>query len=67
MDGVEQMYEVEALQVYLLNPQLQALAGGADPVTDDLPEAARRAMFRRMRELPRIPPALRSKLDQVLR
>jgi hypothetical protein len=67
VEGVEQMYEVEALQVYLLNPQLQALAGGADPVTDDLPAAERRAMFRRMREVPRISQALRSKLDQVLR
>jgi subtilisin family serine protease len=67
VDGVEQMYEVEALQVYLLNPQLQVLAGGADPLTDDLPAAERRALFRRMRELPRISQALRSKLDEVLR
>jgi len=67
VEGVEQMYEVEALQVFLLNPQLQALAGGADPVTDSLTPAERQAMFRRMRELPRISQALRSKLDQILR
>jgi subtilisin family serine protease len=67
VDGVEQMYEVEALQVYLLSPQLQSLTGGADPVTDDLPAAERRTMFRRMRELPRISQALRSKLDRVVK
>jgi hypothetical protein len=67
VDGVEQMYEVEALQVYLLNPQLQALTGVADPVTDDLPAPERRALFRRMRELPRISQALRSKLNHLLR
>lgn len=66
IDGVQQMFEVEALQVYLLTPALQALAGGADPVTDDLPHAERRAMFRQMRELPRTSQALRAKLTQVL-
>jgi hypothetical protein len=67
VDGVEQMYEVEALQVYLVTPQLQTIAGGADPITDDLPAAERRALFRRMQESPRISRALRSKLDAVLR
>jgi hypothetical protein len=67
VDGVEQMHEVEALQTYMLMPQLQAIAGGADPITDELPDDERRALFRRMRESPRISQALRSKLDQVLR
>jgi subtilisin family serine protease len=66
IDGVEQMYEVEALQVYLVTPQLQTIAGGADPITDDLPAAERRVLFRRMRESPRISRALRSRLDAVL-
>lgn len=64
-DGVEQMYEVEALQVYLQTPALQQLAGGADPVADPLPPADRRRLVDAMRQSPHISDALRAHLDQL--
>jgi subtilisin family serine protease len=64
--GVDRMYEVEALQTFLLTPALHELAGGADPLTDPLPPADRQALLARMRQLPRISRALRHHLDVVL-
>jgi hypothetical protein len=65
--GEEQMFEVEALQAFLLTPGVQALAGGADPLTDALPPADRRAVLEGLRRSPRISDALRRRLGEVLR
>jgi subtilisin family serine protease len=65
--GIEQMYEVEALQVFSLSAELQRLAGGADPLTDPLPTADRRAVLETMRQSRRISEALRLRIDEVLR
>jgi hypothetical protein len=64
--GPERMYEVEALQVFLSSAELQRLAGGADPLTDPLPPADRRAVLERMRQSPRISDALRGRLGELL-
>jgi hypothetical protein len=60
------MYEVEALQAFLLSPELQRLAGGADPLTDPLPAAERRVLLGRMGQSPRISDALRQRLTEVI-
>lgn len=65
--GLEQMYEVEALQVFMSSAELQRLAGGADPLADPLPAADRRAVLTRMRHSPRISQALQARLGQVLK
>ena len=64
-DGTEEMYEVEALQVFLQSPGLQELAGGADPLADQLPPAERRQLVDSMRQSPRISEALREHLKRL--
>ena len=66
-DGVEQMYEVEALQLFLLSPDLQRLAGGADPLTDTLPPTDRRALLLAMQRAPHASDALRQRLGEAVR
>jgi hypothetical protein len=65
--GHEQMYEVEALQVFLQTPAFQRLVGGADPVRDRLSPAEAKRLIEAMRLSPLISNALRSHLDDLAR
>jgi hypothetical protein len=57
--GHELMYEVEALQVFEQDSALQELAGGADPLRDDLDRASRRRLVATLAKLPGVSDALR--------
>lgn len=61
------MYEVEALQVFLLSPHLQELVGGADPYNDSLSRADFRKLVAALRASPMISRALRDHLDSLYR
>jgi hypothetical protein len=65
--GSEQMYEVEALQVFLQTPALQDLTGGADPMSDRLSPADAKRLVEAMGRSPMISNALRSHLADVAR
>ena len=55
--GADLMYEVEALQVFLQTPALQALVGGADPMSDRLTPAETKSLIEAMRQSPKGGPA----------
>jgi hypothetical protein len=63
--GVDQMYEVEALQVFLQAPALQGLVHGADPMLDRLGRPEVRRLIDAMRDSPMISNALRSHLTEL--
>jgi hypothetical protein len=65
-DGVERMYEVEALQVFLQSPQSQELAGGADPVTDRLSPTERKRILHELARSPLASNALRNYIIKLL-
>jgi subtilisin family serine protease len=65
-NGEQQMYEVEALQVYLQTPRLQELAGGADPIANQLTADEARPVLEALRQSPMISEALRAKLGGIL-
>jgi subtilisin family serine protease len=65
-DGTEQMYEVEALQVFLQTPLLQDLVSGADPLSDRLSAPDTRRLLEAMRRSPLISDALRSHLTDLV-
>jgi hypothetical protein len=65
--GRQEMFEVEALQVFLETARLQELAGGADPIADAPPPREVRRVLRAMRLLPSVSNALRNHLTRILR
>jgi len=65
--GTDQMYEVEALQVFLQTPSLQDLVSGADPVSDRLSAPETRQLLEAMRRSPLISDALRLHLTELVR
>ena len=58
-DGRDLMYEVEALQIFLQSPRLQAIAAGADPLNDPLGPAERKRLVAGLRASPLASHALR--------
>jgi subtilisin family serine protease len=65
--GEELMYEVEALQVFFQTPGLEAIAGGADPMTDEITSAQRKQLAAAMQRSPLASRALRDHLAQLQR
>ncbi|MDY3562405.1 S8 family serine peptidase [Gemmata sp. JC673] len=64
--GVERMFEVEALQVFLQSPRVQELAGGADPASDPLPWAEAKPVLAELSRSPLASRALRAHLAALL-
>jgi hypothetical protein len=64
--GTDQMYEVEALQVFLQSPALQQLVGGADPLADPLPPADLKRLVQALGQSPLASTALRTHLAHAI-
>ncbi len=64
-DGRALMYEVEALQIYLQSPKMQQLAGGADPLADDLDAVTRKKLVGALRDSPLASQALRDRMTEM--
>ena len=65
--GEELMYEVEALQLFLQTPSLEAIVQGADPQSDSISEADRKKLIDAMRQSPAASAALRQHLTTLSR
>lgn len=65
--GEELMYEVEALQLFLQTPTLEAIVQGADPQTDTISVAQRKKLIEAIRALPSVSAALRQRLNELCR
>jgi hypothetical protein len=64
--GREEMFEVEALQVFVETQRLQELAGGADPIADQPPAKEVKSVLDAMRKLAGVSNALRTHLDNIV-
>ena len=64
--GRQDMFEVEALQVFVETQRLQELAGGADPIADKPAAKDVKAVLDAMRKLPGVSKALRAHLDGIV-
>jgi hypothetical protein len=63
--GRELMYEVEALQIYEQSPNIQQVAGGADPLADRLDDVTRKRLVDALRQSPLASQALRDHLTEL--
>jgi hypothetical protein len=64
-DGRVQMYETEALQLFLGSSRLQQIAGGADPDVDTLSAGDRERFFDALKKHPSASRALRAFLESA--
>ncbi len=63
--GEDLMFEVEALQLFLQSPEMEAIVGGADPHSDEITDVQRRRLIDAMKVSPASSKALRQRLTRL--